>query len=483
MEKIDEISTVKKKVVVSTLSLFFQSGYAAILGLVANLVITILLSPTVFGIYIATLSIIAILNYFSDVGLAASLIQKEVVTREDEKTAFTVQQTLVGSLVAIGFLASSSIRSFYKLPAQGTFLYWALLGDFMFSSLKTLPSVFLERKIQFEKIVLVQVIENTFFYLTVIILALVGLGLNSFSFAVILRSIVGVTSIYFLSPWKPGLGINKDSFKKLVSFGLPFQATSLLALVKDDLFTLYLGKVIGFQGLGYIGWAKKWAEAPIRMIMDNISRILFPLFARFQKDKERLSRLVDKIIHYQSLLILPMIIGAALTMSLFIEVIPKYSKWSPALPLFYLFCVSAILSSYSTPFINLLNGIGKVKISFYFMVGWTVATWLLAPLLIHFYGYIGFPITLIILSSSFFIVIYETKKIVQFHTIKDISPFFVASVIMAITVSLFLKLNFSHLLTLLIAIGGGIISYLFTVRYIFSIDILSEIRFLMKKNG
>ena len=32
--------------------------------------------------------------------------------------------------------------------------------------------------------------------------------------------------------------------------------SSFLALVKDDLLTLYLGKVLGFQALGYIGWAK-----------------------------------------------------------------------------------------------------------------------------------------------------------------------------------------------------------------------------------
>lgn len=482
MEKENDIKSVKRKTIISVLSLFFQSGYAAFLGLIANLVLTILLSPGIFGIYIATLSIIAILNYFSDIGLAASLIQKEVVTRDDEKTAFTVQQILVVSLVLIGFLASSSIRGFYKLPSQGTWLYWALLTDFLFSSLKTMPSVFLERKIKFEKIVLVQIIENTFFYLTVIILALMGFGLNSFTFAVLLRSLVGVTSIYILSPWTPGLGINKKSFKTLTSFGLPFQASSLLALVKDDLFTLYLGKAIGFQGLGYIGWAKKWAEAPIRMIMDNISRILFPLFSRFQEEKERLSRLVNKIVHYQSVLIMPMIVGAALTMGKFVYIIPKYSKWAPALPLFYLFCISALLSSYSTPFINLLNGIGKVKVSFYFMIGWTVATWILAPVLINLLGYIGFPITLVVLSSSFFIVVYVAKKIVNFDLIKNSYPPFAATLFMAIVVLLLFRININPIASLLITISGGIISYLLVIRFVFSIDIFSEVRFLLKKN-
>ena len=133
------------------MSLFFQSGYSAFLGLIANLVLTVLLSPTIFGMYITVLSIISLLNYFSDIGLAASLIQKKAITDDDIKTTFTVQQILIMSLVIIGFLSTSFIKKFYSLPVEGTYLYWGLLLAFFISSLKTIPSIFLERKIQFQK--------------------------------------------------------------------------------------------------------------------------------------------------------------------------------------------------------------------------------------------------------------------------------------------------------------------------------------------
>src|SRR3989344_8565852 len=97
----------KKRSFVSTMSLFLQSGYSAILGLIANLVLTVLLSPHIFGIYITVLSIIAFLNYFSDIGLAASLIQKKDLSDEDVKTTFTVQQILIISIIAVGVFATS----------------------------------------------------------------------------------------------------------------------------------------------------------------------------------------------------------------------------------------------------------------------------------------------------------------------------------------------------------------------------------------
>src|SRR5207237_9868 len=127
--------------------------------------------------------------------------------------------------------------------------------------------------------------------------------------------------------------------------------------------------------------AKKWAEAPIRIIMDNITRVLFPVFSRLQDDKEKVARLVETILRYQTMILAPAVVGLSLLMKPLIEIIPRYSKWEPALPLFYIFCISTILSSYSTPFINLLNAIGKIKTTFKFMIFYTTATWVLTPLL------------------------------------------------------------------------------------------------------
>lgn len=306
-------SDLKKNTVVSAFSLFFQSGYSAALGLVANLVITILLPAKVYGLYITVLSMIAFLNYFSDIGLAASLIQKKEIDDNDIRTTFTVQQLLIITMIIIGFVLTPFIQRFYALPQEGIYLYWSLLAAFFISSLKTIPSVFLERRIQFQKIVLVQVIENTIFYLSVIILAISGFSIMSFTYSVLLRALVGLIAIYRISYWRPRVGISLPSLKQLLSFGAPFQANSFLALFKDDLITLYLGKILGFEMLGYIGWAKKWAEAPLRIISDNITRVLFPVIARYQDDKPRVAGVIEKVLYYQTALLAPVMTLAILS--------------------------------------------------------------------------------------------------------------------------------------------------------------------------
>lgn len=466
--------SLKRKSLISVLSLFFQSGYSALLGLVANIALTILLSPAVFGIYITVLSLISLLNYFSDIGLAASLIQQKEITDEDVSTAFTIQQILVITAISIGLLATEFVKNFYTLPLDGVYLYWALLFGFFLSSLKTIPSVFLERKIQFQKIVLVQVVENTVFYISVIILAMMGFELLSFAFAVITRAIIGVILIYSLSFWVPRIGIHRKNVKLLVSFGLPFQSMSFLALIKDDLVNLFLGKVVGFTGLGYIGWAKKWGEAPLRIIMDSLSRVMFPLYSRIQDDASKLAHAVEKSLFYQTLLLFPATVGFMVIMPKLIEIIPKYHKWQSALPLFYFFAAASLLSSFSTPFINMFNALGKVKISLLFMLFWTTATWMLIVPATKILGYYGFPLTTLLLSSSFIVVLYKAKKAVDFRFLPSIIAPLICGVVMGMGILIIDQISLPANEMVIYQVSLGIVLYFISLKILFKINLIEE---------
>ncbi|MEK9179762.1 MAG: oligosaccharide flippase family protein [Patescibacteria group bacterium] len=459
--------TLKKNSIKSIFSLFFQSGYAAILGFVANFVLSIFLTPATFGIYITVLSLIAFLNYFSDIGLAASLIQKKEIDDEDIKTVFTVQQLLITSLIILGLFSTSFVQNFYKLEPNGVYLFWALLISFYISSLKTIPSILLEREINFQKIVTVQVVENTIFYISVTIGALLHFGLMSFTVSVLLRAIVGLVLMYRISPWKIKIGISFGRLRKLLHFGFSFQSSSLLALFKDDLMTLFLSKLLGFEAMGYIGWAKKWAEAPIRIIMDNLSKVLFPVLSRVQTEKDKLQQVIEKMLYYQTMILAPTTVGIALLMPIFVKIIPKYQKWEIALPMLFLFCISAFLSSFSTPFINLFNALGKASLSLVFMIVWTVLTWVLTPLLTLRFGIMGFALTQVILSATCFVVMWQARRFVPFHVLRIVSPFILAAGAMAGGVLFFTRMTTPSPLTFVTAGLLGVILYLSVLYFVF----------------
>jgi PST family polysaccharide transporter len=431
MEEID-IALVKKRSLTGVVALTSRTFLLQVIAFIATFLLTIFLSPQIFGVFYVVSAIINFLGYFSDIGLAAALIQKkESLTPEDLSTTFTIQQILVGSAVVIALVSSQAISNFYRLDASGLWLLRALVISFFLSSLKTIPSILLERKLNFNKLVIPQILETVGFYVVAVLLAWRGLGIVSFTWAVIVRAVVGLTAMYVISPWRIRLQLSRDVAKKLMRFGVPFQLNSFIALLKDDLLTVFLGKVLPFAQIGYIGWAKKWAEVPLRLIMDNVIRVTFPAFSRLQEHKEHLRVAIEKTLFGLAATIFPVSVGLLFFVAPLIQIIPKYSKWEPAVLSFYLLTISSILAGLSTPLTNALNAIGKIKVTLGLMIMWTVLTWVFVLTLIHFFGFIGVPMAFAAVSGTLIIVVYLVKRFVIFSFWRSIIAPFIASMLLA----------------------------------------------------
>jgi O-antigen/teichoic acid export membrane protein len=72
-----EISAVKQKTVSGVISFFFRTALIQGIGLVSALLLSAFLSPEDFGVYGFVTQLIGLLIFFSDVGLAASLVQRQ----------------------------------------------------------------------------------------------------------------------------------------------------------------------------------------------------------------------------------------------------------------------------------------------------------------------------------------------------------------------------------------------------------------------
>ena len=429
MQEID-IATIREKAVKGIVALTGRTFFIQVIAFGAMFLLTIFLSPAVFGIFYVVSACISFLSYFSDIGLAAALIQKkEMITDADLTTTFTIQQGLVFVLCVLMFSVSPFIGAFYKLDESGVWLLRSLIISFFLSSLKTVPSVLLERKLDFSKLVIPQIVETIGFYTVSVILAWRGFGIASFSYAVLVRAIAGLLVLYAIAPWRISIGFSLPVAKKLLRFGIPFQLNSILALAKDDLMTIFLGRILSFTEVGYIGWAKKWAEVPLRLIMDSVIRVTFPTFSRLQHDKAFLRIAIEKTLFGLAATIVPISVVLLFFIEPAVSLIPKYGKWYPALFSFYLFVITSLIASFSTPLTNALNAVGKIKITLFLMVFWTVATWVLTLLFIPILGFSGVAVAQAVLSLSIFIVIILVKKVSPFSFVKSVRIPVIASVI------------------------------------------------------
>ena len=464
-ENLLDLELIKKRAISGVVTFTLRTFIIQAFAFFATFILTILLDPGIFGIFFVVSAILNLFVYFSDIGLAAALIQKkEEPSQKDLATTFTLQQLIIFTLVVAGLAASGAIAKFYGLDHDGLFLLRVLIFSLVFSSLKTIPSILLERKLNFTKLVIPQVAENVVFYTTAVVLAYSNFGIASFSWAVILRGIVGLFLIYVLSPWSPQVNISRQSAKKLTSFGIPFQLNSILALLKDDLLTIFLGKILPFAAIGYIGWAQRWAFVPLRFFMDNVNKVTFPTYSRLQGHPNELAKAIEKSLFFVTYFVYPSVFGMVAIIPKIVALVPNYSKWEPAIPLFYLFAVNAIFSAISTTFTNALFAIGRPKIVLNFMVFWTIATWALTYPLVLRFGYIGVGIASAAVAITSIATIYFIKKQLPVSVARNIlGPLFI-SVVMFLVVRA-LSTNFAaSVASLILVIIIGAIIY-FTVSF------------------
>lgn len=441
----NELKTLKKRGIVSAFSLLFQSSYSAILGFVAFFALTYKSGIELLGIYSTVLASLSFFNYITNLGLAAALIQKKDAKSVDYNTAFYIQLVLVTIAVGLGYYFGESIVNAYKgVPANTIYLYYSLLASLFLLSLKTIPSILLEKNVEIYKNVIISSIENTIFYVVIIVMVFFNYTIEALITAVILRAVIGLIAMYTLKPWRPMAEFSVQSMKDLLSFGLPFQGNSFLALVKDDLMIIYLGQIIGLPALGIVSFGKKYAEMAVRLVTDNINRVAFPVLSRVQDNKELLSKSLMNSVFFSSLIVFPIIIGAALTFDSFLKIVDGYyDKWNAALFSFYFFSGSALLVSLTTPFINLFNASKKVNLSLLFMVLWTVLMWALIPLLVNLYGYNTISVVFFIVSATVVFVIWKAKEIVHFSLWKTLQGVLVASSAMLLYLSVIRLISLS----------------------------------------
>ncbi len=458
-----DITEIKRRAIVGFVALVSRSFIVQIIALVSQFVLSVFLNPSTYGVYYLVGSVVNFLAYFSDIGLAGALIQKkESLTSDDLRTTFTVQQILVAILILLLFIFTPTIKLFFGIDPAGVYLLWAMGVSLLLSSFKTIPSVILERNIQFDKLIIPVVLETLSFNLVAVYLAWNHWGITTFTIAVLVRGFVGLVAMYVVSPWKPSLGISKQSLSHLLKFGIPYQINTFLAVIKDDGMTIVLGKLIGQNGLGYIGWAKRNAELPMRMFMDNLTKVAFPTFARLQHDRTRLTKAIEISIKYLTLLLFPIFTAMAFLIIPLIYLIPNYTKWLPAVTPLYLYLFNAAWASISTMMTNALNAIGKIKTTFKLMVMWTVLTWVLMPIFAIKWGYLGVSYSVGLIALSSLAVIMVIKRMIGFGVYRSLGTPTIAST--ALGLYLLILRPYATTLPLFMCIStGGVLTYLFMV--------------------
>lgn len=406
----ESVEDLKRKSLSGIGALVKRQAVVRLLSFFANLALARLLVPQVFGVYAIVAFIVHFFSLFGDVGIGAALIQKKGEPSRDEvSSTFWLQQALVWAVVCLALAAAPlALKLYPSLPPYSVWLVRALALSFALSSLKTIPAILMERRLDFRSIALVDIAETLFFYGTALAFALAGFEVWSFIIAAIARSASGAAAIWLLSGWRPALVFKTEFFKGLLRFGLPYQGNTLLGFTREALTPLFVGVFCGPLGVGYVAWAKSLALAPL-MLSEAFGRVAFPAFSRIQEDREMLGRAVERSIRCITMVMFPV---TAVMLALGPEIISVLftAKWLPALPAYYFYCTSPAAIGVVLPMTSAILSLGKSGLLLRLMVLLTLMEWGFGVPFILYFGFNGVAFSQPIIVSIFYFIYKRVLK-------------------------------------------------------------------------
>jgi O-antigen/teichoic acid export membrane protein len=393
-------------------------------SLVTTLALTRLLQPIDFG-YISFVTIVlSSITLLSDGGLGVCLIQKkEIVLDTDISEITNIQLGLWMLFQALILLLLVSIYFFSKMDINGILFLFVASFSIPFAIFKAGSIIYLERSLSFKQIAIIETIEQFIFTLTAIILTLFNFGVWSIIIANLLKVFCSYLLANYFYPWNyTFISKNKSKYEliSLIKKGLSYQIPSILETLRSAINPIFIGLIFGMKYAGFTDRAILIASIPISFLGTIFQKILFPLVARIQTEKESLKNIFEKAVYFHS------IFDKAVYLPLFLygETIIKFflgEKWLPILPVVLIFSLGNIFfSAYTTTLIAFFKGLGQPNILAYWSFIQLPLAIISVYICVHFFGFIGYAIGSQVLWFGIIYFHFQMKKNINIIVFKSI---------------------------------------------------------------
>lgn len=366
-----------RRAVSGVVALGAREGVMRVLAFAGDVALYRLLLPEVFGLVVPIAFLAGIIKQFSDLGLAASLVQtpREPAQR-DLRTVFTVQAGLAVLAAVLIFLAGPVVLDALDEGKPDPWLVRAFSLSVLLSAFRAVPAAMLERHLRYGRLAAADVAGTVWFYSAGITLALVGAGPWALVAAHVGGSLIPTGLLVLLYPWRPAPLIDRTRLRQDVEFGAKFQAQRILLMLKDSLIPVLAPAAFGRTATGFLSWADKVAQQPL-ILTQLVARVSLPAFARTQQDVEEVRRHAALALKWTCLITFPFFA----VIFAFADELASYiygEKWLPAVPILYLLAINAVLVPINGLIIPVLNAIGHSGKLLAVSAAWAAAAWALA---------------------------------------------------------------------------------------------------------
>lgn len=330
--------------------------------MLCTLVIAHFLTPEDFGIIGMITIFTAIGLIIVDSGFSSALIRREN-SMIDYTTVFYVNMLMATfSYIALYFL-SPAIAQFYDIPdltiySRITFLILPI------NAVSLIQNTILIKTFKFKSLAKVSV-------LSAFLSGIIGIYL-AWSFKSVWALIIQNVAMYLIrsillwlvGSWKPTFSFSVESLSSMWGYSSNLLASRFIAVVIQNIYPLVIGKVYDATQLGYYSQADRFQKLPSTSITEVIQRVCFPALSEVQNDLKKMKEVYRKLIKVSFFIICPIMLGLlGCSSNLFMVLLGP--QWIVAAKYFKILCIVGTLYPLHCINLNILNVLGKSRLSLY----------------------------------------------------------------------------------------------------------------------
>ncbi|PHV40558.1 oligosaccharide flippase family protein [Janthinobacterium sp. BJB304] len=328
---------------------FAEKYTVLLLGIVATMVLSRLLTPAEVGVYSLGAVLVALAQVVRDFGVGQYLIQEKQLDAVKLRAALATSLLVAWLLAALVLLASAPLAHFYGEPRL-TLVLRLLSVNFLLIPFSALTLPMLRRQLRFRAIYAINAANSVVNLLVAVLLALQGYSYMSMVWAALAGSCASLLVSLLVRPrelpWLPG----RRGMGDIARFGAYATGGGLVDEAGVAAPDLIIGKLIGIESLALFGKAQSVLNIFNQAITSAISPVVFPLFAARAREgggqggQGGAERVYLRTISYMTALAWPFFLFLA-CMALPLVKVLYGTQWLACVPLIRIMCLSSAVYS------------------------------------------------------------------------------------------------------------------------------------------
>jgi O-antigen/teichoic acid export membrane protein len=247
-----------------------------------------LLVPSDFGLIALANTTMLLLNWLRDLGLAATIISRPDLTREEQGTVLTLMFGTSVVLALAGVAVAPAIASLFD-ASRLTGMVRVLALTLSVAGFAGFAEAQLQKHLQFRKRFVGQIVQAVSYAAVAIGLAAAGVGVWSQVAGQVAMMGFGTLAMgYLAAPYWVPLRWNPDEARDILRTSRGFLAQVVLYFLQQNTDYVVVGRFLSKAQLGFYYTAYRIAELPVFAISDPVARVTFAAFSGMRARGERI---------------------------------------------------------------------------------------------------------------------------------------------------------------------------------------------------